>query len=71
MGTSSPGRPAYIDEAEASRDLEAAEERAEWAEADARDAVDSAANAIDEAAYSMLDAILARKDMGVLLETRA
>jgi len=42
--------------------------RAEWAENDARDAVDFAANAIDEAKYAMLDAILARKDVGVLLD---
>jgi hypothetical protein len=53
----------------ANQDLEAAEFRAEWAEADARDAVDFAANAIDEAKYAMLDAILARKDVSVLIET--
>jgi DNA repair exonuclease SbcCD ATPase subunit len=57
-----------IDEAKAAEDLDAAELRAEWAEADARDAVDFAANAIDEAKYAMLDAILARKDVNVLVE---
>ena len=57
-----------IDEVKAAQDLEAAEMRAEWAENDARDAVDFAANAIDEAKYAMLDAILARKDVGVLLD---
>jgi hypothetical protein len=57
-----------IDEAKAADDLDAAEMRAEWAEADARDAVGFADNAIDEATYAMLDAIKARKDVGVLLE---
>jgi hypothetical protein len=57
-----------IDEAKQAEDLEAAELRAEWAEADARDAVDFAANAIDEAKYAMLDLILANKDVKVLLE---
>jgi hypothetical protein len=57
-----------IDEAKQAQDLEAAELRAEWAEADARDAVDFAANAIDEAKYAMLDLILANKDVKVLLE---
>ena len=56
-----------IDEAKQAQDLEAAELRAEWAEADARDAVDFAANAIDEAQYAMLDLILANKDVKVLL----
>jgi hypothetical protein len=57
-----------FDEMKADQDLEAAEFRAESAEADARDAVDFAANAIDEATYAMLDAILARKDVSVLME---
>ena len=57
-----------IDQMKADQDLEAAEFRAESAEADARDAVDFAGNAIDEATYAMLDAILARKDVSVLLE---
>ena len=57
-----------IDEAKQAQDLEAAELRAEWAEADARDAVDFAANAIDEAKYAMLDLVLASKDVKVLLE---
>jgi lipopolysaccharide export LptBFGC system permease protein LptF len=56
-----------IDEAKAEQDLEAAEFRAEWAESDARDAIGFAANAIDEAKYAMLDAILARKDVSVLV----
>ena len=60
-----------LDEAGAALDLDAAETRAEWAEADARDPVDFASNAIDEATYAMLDAILASKDVKVLLETRA
>jgi hypothetical protein len=60
-----------IDEAKADQDLEDAELRAEWAEGDARDAIDFAANAIDEAKYAMLDAILASKDVKVLLETSA
>jgi hypothetical protein len=60
-----------IDEAEANEDLEVAETRAEWAEADARDAVAFASNAIDEATYAMLDAILASKDVKVLLDSRA
>ena len=55
-----------IDEAKTAQDLDAAELRAEWAEADARDAVDFAANAIDEAKYAMLDAILAAKDVTAL-----
>jgi hypothetical protein len=59
-----------IDEVKATQDLDAAELRAEWSEADARDAVDFAANAIDEAKYAMLDAILARKDVAVLLKAR-
>jgi hypothetical protein len=58
-----------IDEAKATQDLDAAELRAEWADADARDAVDFAANAIDEATYAMLDAILASKDVKVLVES--
>jgi hypothetical protein len=57
-----------IDEAKTAQDLDAAELRAEWAEADARDAVDFAASAIDEAKYAMLDAILASKDVSVLVE---
>jgi hypothetical protein len=57
-----------IDEVKADQDLEDAELRAEWSEDDARDAVDFAANAIDEAKYAMLDAILARKDVAVLLK---
>jgi hypothetical protein len=57
-----------IDDAKTAEDIHAAEVRAEWAEADARDAVDFAANAIDEAKYAMLDAILASKDVSVLLE---
>jgi hypothetical protein len=57
-----------IDEAKAAQDIDAAELRAEWAESDARDAVEFAANAIDEAKYAMLDAILARRDVGLLLE---
>ena len=57
-----------IDEMKAQHNLETAEARAEWAEADARDAVDFAANAIDEAEYAMLDAILAHRDVAVLLE---
>ena len=57
-----------IDEAKAAQDIHDAEVRAEWAESDARDAVEFAANAIDEAKYAMLDAILARKDVGVLLD---
>ena len=57
-----------LDDAKAAEDLDAAELRAEWAEADARDAVDFAGNAIDEAKYAMLDAILARKDVSVLVE---
>jgi len=61
----------HHDEAEADRNLDAAEMRAEWAESDARDAVDFAANAIDEATYAMLDAILASKDVRVLLDARA
>jgi hypothetical protein len=56
-----------IDDVKAAQDLDAAELRAEWAEGDARDAVDFAANAIDEATYAMLDAILARKDVSVLV----
>ena len=60
-----------IDEAKAGQDLEAAELRAEWTEADARDAVDFAANAIDEATYAMLDAILASRDVKVLMEARS
>jgi hypothetical protein len=60
-----------IDEVKATQDLDAAELRAEWSEADARDAVDFAANAIDEAKYAMLDAILARKDVAVLLKARS
>jgi chromosome segregation ATPase len=56
-----------IDEVKTQQDLEAAGVRAEWAEGDARDAVDFAANAIDEAKYAMLDAILARKDVSVLV----
>jgi hypothetical protein len=57
-----------IDDAKTAQDLDAAELRAEWAEADARDAVDFAANAIDEATYAMLDAILASRDVKVLME---
>ena len=57
-----------IDDAKTAQDLDAAELRAEWAEADARDAVEFAANAIDEAKYAMLDAILARKDATVLMQ---
>ena len=58
-----------IDEAKTAQDIDAAEIRAEWAEADARDAVAYASNAIDEAKYAMLDAILARKDVSVLVKT--
>ena len=57
-----------IDQAKEAQDIEDARLRAEWADADARDAVDFAANAIDEAKYAMLDAILARKDVSVLVE---
>ena len=57
-----------IDQAKAQQDLEAAELRAEWTEADARDAVDFAANAIDEATYAMLDAIQASKDVEVRMD---
>jgi hypothetical protein len=57
-----------IDEAKAAQDIHDAEVRAEWAESDARDAVEFAANAIDEAKYAMLDAILARRDVGLLVE---
>ena len=57
-----------IDEAKSEQNLEAAELRAEWAEADAHDAVDFASNAIDEATYAMLNAILASKDVKVLME---
>jgi len=57
-----------IDQAKAQEDLEAAELRAEWTEADARDAVDFAANAIDEATYAMLDAIQASKDVEVRMD---
>jgi hypothetical protein len=60
-----------IDEVKSDQDLEDAELRAEWSEADARDAVDFAANAIDEAKYAMLDAVLARKDVAVLLNARS
>jgi YD repeat-containing protein len=60
-----------IDEVKAADDLNAAEMRAEWSEADARDAVNFAANAIDEATYAMLDAILARRDVAVLLKARS
>jgi hypothetical protein len=58
-----------IDEVKAVQDVDAAEIRAEWAEADARDAVSFAANAIDEATYAMLDAIQARKEVNVLVAT--
>jgi hypothetical protein len=60
-----------IDQLKAAQDLEDAEDRAEWAEADARDAVEFAGNAIDEAKYAMLDAILARKDASALAEAPA
>jgi hypothetical protein len=58
-----------IDEAKGAQDLQAAELRAEWSEADARDAVTFASNAIDEAQYAVLDAILTRKDATVLAES--
>src|SRR5262249_22817438 len=57
-----------IDEAKTAQDIDAAEIRAEWAEGDARDAVAYASNAIDEAKYAMLDAILARKDVSILVK---
>jgi hypothetical protein len=57
-----------IDQAKANEKLEDAELRAEWAEADARDAIEFAANAIDEAKYALLDAVLARKDVSVLMK---
>ena len=60
-----------VDEAKATQDLNAAELRAEWAESDARDAVNFAANAIDEAEHALLDAILAGKDVKVLLGASA
>jgi hypothetical protein len=60
-----------IDDVKWAQDLDAAEIRAEWAEADAQDAVDFAANAIDEAKYAMLDAILARKDASLLAEAHS
>ena len=60
-----------IDDAKAAQDLEAAEARAEWSEADGEDAVDFAGNAIDEATYALLDAIKARKDVGALLDARS
>jgi hypothetical protein len=58
-----------IDEAKGAQDLQAAELRAEWSEADARDAVTFASNAIDEAQYAVLDAILTRKDATILAES--
>ena len=57
-----------LDEVKTLEDLDAAETRAEWAEADARDAVAHASEAIDEATYAMLEAIMARKEVGALLE---